>query len=299
MGNGGDNNGIRVTVVIPMFNAERTILDTLNGVVSQKWDKPWDIVVADNRSTDGSRRIVEKFKSGDRKIRLVDAFESQGTPCSINTGVRAASGRSVLFCDSDDIPAPGWLAAMGEALDAHEFVACRMDLDSLNAGSGASSRRNPQTEGLGKIGYPPYLLHAGGGTIGVRREVFLRVGGYDEKLFYLHDTDFCFKAQLAGAPLHFVKDAVMQVRFRTDLRKTYIQARNWAEYNTLLAKRYRQHGEPPPHRWRRLYRDGKNVARFLIRWRRLSEVQRYRAMWMLGWEVGKLKGIVKYFTPPF
>lgn len=293
------NGDLRVTVLIPCYNAEQTLRETLSAVVSQHWDKPWDILVSDNKSTDGSREVVKQYQQRYPHISLVDAFESQGTSCAVNTGVKAARGRSVVICDSDDVPTPGWLAAMGEALETHEFVACRMDVVSLNSEAGVASRRSTQTEQLAKIGYPPYLLHAGGGTIGVRREVFLRVNGYDEKLIYLHDTDFCFKVQLAGSPLHFVGDAVIKIRFRTNLRKTYQQARNWAEYNVLLAKRYSHHGSPPANRWRRLYRDGKTVLRMLIHWPRLDEDERYRTMWVLGWELGKIKGMVKYWAPPF
>lgn len=290
---------IRVTVVIPCYNAEKTLSDTLDAIVTQAWDKRWDILVSDNKSTDGSREIVKQFQRRYPLISLVDAFANQGTSCAVNTGVKAARGRSVVICDSDDIPTPGWLAAMGEALETHEFVACRMDVESLNSGAGALSRRNAQTEQLGKIGYPPYLPHAGGGTLGFRREIFLRVEGYDEKLNYLHDTDFCFKVQLAGSPLIFVGDAVIKIRFRTNFRKTYLQARNWAEYNILLAKRYRHHGLPPAHRWRRLYNDGKTILQKLSHWPRLTEKERYRTMWLLGWELGKIKGMVKYFAPPF
>lgn len=295
----GDTGDVRVTVVIPCYNAESTLSETLAAVVSQDWDKRWDVLVSDNKSTDGSREVVKQFQRQYPQISLVDAFASQGTSCAVNTGVKAARGRSVVICDSDDVPTPGWLAAMGKALEIHEFVACRMDVVSLNSRAGALSRRNAQTEQLGKIGYPPYLPHAGGGTIGVRREVFLRVEGYDEKLIYLHDTDFCFKAQLAGSPLHFVHDAVIKIRFRSNKRKTYLQARNWAEYNVLLAKRYRHHGPPPVHRWRRLYRDGITILRKFSHWPRLTEEERYRTMWMLGWELGKFKGMVKYFAPPF
>lgn len=300
-GNANEENSgdIRVTVLIPCYNAEQSISETLDAVLSQRWDKSWDILVSDNKSTDGSRKVIKQYQQRYSHLALVDAFESQGTSCAVNAGVKAARGRSVVICDSDDVPTPGWLAAMGEALETHEFVACRMDVVSLNSEAAALSRRNAQTETLSKIGYPPYLLHAGGGTIGFRRAVFLDVNGYDEQLVYLHDTDFCFKAQLAGSPLYFVRDAVIKIRFRTNLRKTYLQARNWAEYNVLLAKRYRHHGPPPAHRWRRLYRDGKVIVRKLVGWSRLSEDERYRAMWMLGWELGKIKGMIKYLAPPF
>jgi glycosyltransferase involved in cell wall biosynthesis len=295
----GSAPDFKVSVVVPCYNAEKTLADTLSAIASQQWDEPWEVVVADNRSTDASRRIAESFRDRFAQLRIISANEGQGTPFAINGGVREARGRSVVFCDADDVPAAGWLAAMGRALDQYEFVACRMDLSSLNPADEYGTRSGPQTTGLMKISYPPYLPHAGGSTLGIRREVFLKLGGYDPLFVYLHETDFCFKAQLGGHDLHFVPDAVLAVRLRQDRASTFKQALHWAEYNTLLAKRYRSFGEPPKQRWTRLWRDTARVARQLVRWSRLDERQRMNTAWHFGSQLGKIKGVIKYRAAPY
>jgi GT2 family glycosyltransferase len=66
----------------------------------------------------------------------------------------------------------------------------------------------------------------------------MKIGGFDETLPFLEDTDYVWKAQLAGAKFHFVPDAVMRVRYRETLSGIYRQKRNYAEYNVFLSKRY-------------------------------------------------------------
>lgn len=72
------------------------------------------------------------------------------------------------------------------------------------------------------------------------------VGGFDESLPYLHDTDYCWRIQLAGTELHFVPEAVVHIRTRHTLPGIFRQARNWAEYNVLMYKRYLRYAPAPP-----------------------------------------------------
>jgi glycosyltransferase involved in cell wall biosynthesis len=295
----GSAPDFKVSVVVPCYNAETTLSDTLSAIASQQWDEPWEVVVADNRSTDGSRRIAESFRDRIAHLRIISANEGQGTPFAINGGVREARGQSVIFCDADDVPAAGWLAAMGGALDQYEFVACRMDVSSLNPVDQFGERTGGQTSGLMQISYPPYLPHAGGSTLGIRRQVFIELGGYDPVFVYLHETDFCFRVQLAGHELHFVPDAVLAVRLRRGRASTFKQAFRWAEYNILLSKRYKAFGPPPKQRWIRLWRDTVRAATRLPRWRRSSQVEQIRTLWQLGSQLGKIKGVIKYLAAPY
>lgn len=290
---------MQISVIVPCYNAEKTLGETLSSLAEQVWDREWEVIIANNRSTDQSLKVAESFSNKIRNLRIVDASARQGTPCAINKGVEVALGDSVVFCDADDVPAPGWLAAMGAALEQHTFVACRMEYYKLNDRQVVDDRKF-QAEGLERIDYPPYLYHAGGSTLGVRKSVFLNLGGYDPDLIYLHDTDFCFKTQLAGHSLFFVKDAVNQIRLRGDLTSVFRQARNWAVYNVLLSKRYCNHGVPAPNRWRRLLAESWSALKALRYYRkRESFAERFRVLWHSGWAIGKWLGVLKYRVPPF
>src|SRR5262249_43920915 len=150
-----------------------TIGVQLEALAKQRWHEPWEVIVADNGSTDESLAIVERYKAGIPNLRVADASARRGQPYALNVGARAATGCSLAFCDADDEVAEGWIAAMGNALSKYDFVASCIDTEKLNAPWLAEvSRNHPQRNGLlQKASYPPYLPHAGGGTIGVKRNL--------------------------------------------------------------------------------------------------------------------------------
>lgn len=288
---------MKLSVVIPCYNAVDTLGVQLEALANQCWSKPWEVIVVDNRSTDGSRQIAERYKGRLPNLRIVDASAGQGTQFAMNVAVEAATGEAIAVCDADDEVAPGWVAAMGEALSRHDFVACSVDIEKLNPPWVTSGRVHPQRDGLQKALYPPYLLHAGGGTLGVKRSLYIMVGGYDEALTYLHDTDFCFKLQRAGVQLHFVPDAVVHVRLRHTLGGVYHQARCWAVYKVGVYKKYQGATEiESPPSWKRYARNWQYLLQALPYIRQKRDCLRF--VGMLGSQVGLLQGSLKYRIAP-
>jgi glycosyltransferase involved in cell wall biosynthesis len=284
-------NVMQISVVIPCYNAARTIGEQLDALEDQRWAGTWEVIVANNRSTDASMSIVDQYRRRLPNLRIIDASVRQGQPYALNAGVRAAIGESLLFCDADDVVGVGWLAAMGQALVEHEFVAGRFDTERLNVPWIYKSRANIQKDGLSQYRYPLYLPHSGGGAIGVRRALHEIMGGFDESLLILHDTDFCWRLQLAGITLHFVPEAVVHVRYRESLRDIYRQARNYAKYDVLLYKRYRYLGMPKLTFRTSVSAWGKFV-------RKLPHIRNRedlgRSMWDFGWRMGRLQGSIKH-----
>src|SRR3954452_8254427 len=117
----------KLSVGIPCLNAASTLGVQLAALTRQSWPGGWEVIVADNGSTDGSREIVESYRGRLPGLELVDASDRRGQAHARNAGAAAASGDAFLFGDADDEVAPGWLAALGRALAVHEFVACRYD----------------------------------------------------------------------------------------------------------------------------------------------------------------------------
>src|SRR5215468_11366155 len=123
---------MKLSVIIPCYNGVGTIATQLEALAKQDWSEPWEVIVSDNGSTDDSVAIVEKYRSKLPHLRVVDASAKRGAPYAINVGARAATGDAIAVCDADDEIAPGWVAAIGEALSRHEFVASRFEFRKLN-----------------------------------------------------------------------------------------------------------------------------------------------------------------------
>ena len=284
---------MKLSVIICCYNAEATIGETLEALVGQKWSEPWEIVVSNNRCTDRSMEVVKQFCECLPNLRVVDACARQGQPYAANVAVEQARGEAIAFCDADDVVAPGWVAAMGEALMYYDFVAARMDSEKLNAAWVVQSRGRPHSTSVQSYQYPPYLPHAGGGTLGCKRRLFLEMGGFDETLPILHDTDFCWRLQRCDVKLHFIPEALVHIRFRPSLAAIYRQAKGYGYYNVVLYTRYRKLGMPrlSPKRGIRAWGD-------LLR--RLPTI-RSKAQWArwvrdFGWRVGRLQSSISHRT---
>jgi GT2 family glycosyltransferase len=226
-------------------------------------------------------------------LRLVDGFEQQGQPYALNAGVAAAKSDALAFCDVDDEVGEGWVAAMGDALKQHDFIAARFDFEKLNAPWTVKYRPNSQSKGIQQYNNPPYLPHAGGGSLGVKRFLFERVGGFDDAFPALHDTDFCWKVQRLGVPLVFVPEAVLHVRLRDTLDGLFKQAMVYGEYNVKLYAKYHRI-DMPKLSWRKGARAWKRIMKGLPRLRHPE--LRPQVLRGLGWRLGRLKGCIKYRT---
>jgi len=288
---------MKLSVVIPYFRAAETVGVQLEALANQKLSEPWEVVISDNEGSDELKTIIRLFANRLPNLRLVDASDRRGEAHARNVGVRAAHGEAIAFCDADDEVGEGWLAAMNDALSIHDFVACRVDPKRLNPPRiQRIFGKHPQQWEIMKAPYPPYFSHAGGGTLGFKRHVYKAVGGFDESWPVLTDTDFCFRARLAGFELHFVPDAVVSYRCRNTLNGLFKQACGWAKYRVRLYRRYRPSGLRVSNPWKR----------YILGWDRLrrtvadlkSQDTRASWVWRLGWLIGQLQGSARYFTSP-
>jgi glycosyltransferase involved in cell wall biosynthesis len=282
---------MKLSVVIPCFNAANTIAVQLEALAKQHWSEPWEVVVADNGSIDETVAIVKQYQEKLPNLRIVDSSDKRGAAHARNVGVMAAVSDAIAFCDADDEVAPGWVAAMGKALFKYDFVAGKCEYNKLNAPWVIKYCPHAQVDGLQAYIHPPYLPHAGSCSLGASRSAHEAIGGFDETMLQLEDTDYCWRMQLAGTQLHFVPDAVLHYRFRPTIKGFLKQAFLWGKYDVLLYKKYRPLGMPQV-----LWKEGVRVWWHLLK--RLPHVlsEEYRIIWVRTFarRVGRLHGCIQY-----
>lgn len=92
-----------VSIVIPTYNSAAFIADTLASVVHQTLDS-WEVLVADDCSTDNTCAIVEEFARNDKRIRLIKLPQNSGRPAvPRNLAIRESRGKYIALLDSDDL----------------------------------------------------------------------------------------------------------------------------------------------------------------------------------------------------
>ena len=91
-----------VSVVIPMYNAESFIKETIISVINQTY-KNMEIIIVDDKSKDNSAKIVEEMKKLDSRIKYIKLVENKGVANARNIGIKNSKGRFIAFIDSDDL----------------------------------------------------------------------------------------------------------------------------------------------------------------------------------------------------
>jgi glycosyltransferase involved in cell wall biosynthesis len=278
-----------VSVVIPCLDAAELLPLQLEALARQVWQGAWEVIIADNGSTDRTPEIALSFAGRLPALRVVDASAHRGRHYACNVGFRAARGSAVVFVDADDEVAPSYISAMAEALQDHHVVAARLDHLALDPewmqGVGSGFQTTGLEDGFG------FLPFGAGCSLGFQRSVFEAVGGFRERATFCEDVDISWRMQLAGYRIEFVPDAVVHYRSRTTLRAMFRQHRNFGRSRALLYHDYRAAGMPPRPS-RTALNEWLFIARALFRIRSRAEAARWSRR--LGRCVGRLQGSLRY-----
>jgi GT2 family glycosyltransferase len=234
-----------VSVVIPARNVAAEIGDQLEALAGQDYDGRYEIVVADNGSTDRTReQALEQAARLGLDLRVVDASGTPGVSHARNAGCAAARGELIAICDADDVAAQGWLSSLVEVALRFDFVGGAVDASQVNADDVQAWRELPPASEL-PTRYR-FLPYAHGCNAAVWREVWERSGGWDEAIRDgCDDIEFAWRLQLGGHRLGVAPAAVVHYRLRDTLAGQARQSYGYHRNGGLLIKRFGVHGARP------------------------------------------------------
>jgi glycosyltransferase involved in cell wall biosynthesis len=198
-----------VSVVIPTYNREGIIRDTIEDVFRQTYANI-ELIIVDDGSTDATLSILESY--GDR-IRWLTQ-ENAGPAAARNRGIAIARGEFIAFQDSDDAWHPTKIARQVSLLTrAGESAVCCVcncvvELPDVVIFSFQNAPLNPPiNEGLwlnpAEVLATRFILF--NQAVVVRRKVLERIGGYDESLRLMEDMELAMRLSLEG-PWTFIHD---------------------------------------------------------------------------------------------
>ena len=90
-----------VSVIMPAYNSEKYIGKSIESVLAQDYEK-FELIIVDDGSQDGTKRIAEQYAKSDVRIKLLEQA-NQGVSVARNKGLDTATGEYVAFLDSDDL----------------------------------------------------------------------------------------------------------------------------------------------------------------------------------------------------
>lgn len=247
MSNNGWPDDQPVTVVIPALTAASTLGAQLEAMRSQTLKGDFEVIVADNGSTDDTVAIAQSFSSDEFRVRMVRE-PRRGVNFARDAGISAATDGLVALCDADDIVAPEWLASLTAAYTDGVWLAGDLDYTLLNTaetramwGVGDCAKHRSER---------PYVDTAFGGNCAFTRKMWERVGGFDASLSgHGDETEFFLRAWDADFRVRWVPGAVLHCRLRDGLRVMARQRYRKGKSNAQMATRPGGQLLPQGDRW--------------------------------------------------
>lgn len=180
------SNGPIVSIIVPAYNQQDYISETLDSVLSQTYQN-WECVIMNDGSTDDTPSIAESYSAKDRRFKLYSQ-PNGGLSSARNSAIQHARGEYILPLDADDLISPTYVEeAIRRFLDYPEtkLVYCKADI---------FGDMNGPWE-LFPYDYERFLaINCIFCSCFFRREDYLQAGGYDEKLKEgLEDWDFLIR----------------------------------------------------------------------------------------------------------
>ena len=139
---------LKISVVIPVYNAERYILACVDSLLQQTIDS-YEVILVDDCSTDHSAALCLEHYGHESRIRLLQSKENQGAALARNVGLEQARGKYIAFVDADDEVEPDYLEHLynaAEKVNADVVVEGAVSWQVDEAGNRSGIESHPTTE---------------------------------------------------------------------------------------------------------------------------------------------------------
>ncbi len=215
----------QVSILIPAYNAEKWIADTIRSAIAQTWE-PQEIIVVDDGSTDRTLAVARQFES--ESLHVVTQ-KNQGAAAARNKALSLSHGDYIQWLDADDLLAPDKIALQMESL--HPGESRRILLSSswgrfMHRPHRAQFTANalwcdlsPVDFLLRKLGQRVFMQTA---VWLVSRELTEAAGPWDTNMVYDDDGEYFCRVLLASDGIRFVRDARVYYRMVGTMRVSYV-----------------------------------------------------------------------------
>ena len=238
----------RVSVLLPVHQAEHTLASAVESVLAQTFED-FELIAVDDGSTDGSRRILERFAGEDNRVRVFSR-ENRGLVTTLNEASGTARGEYLARMDADDLCEPQRFERQVAHLDAHPgcvAVGSRVlliDAEGSPIRTFAEATTHDEIDGAHLAGQGGAICHP---AVMLRAEALKRVGGYDPAMKHAEDIDLFLRLAEVGS-LANLPDVLLRYRMLAD---SVGHRHRDVQHATTVAAVARAHerrglGAPPP-----------------------------------------------------
>lgn len=173
-----------VSIVLPTYNGERFLRESIESVISQTFTD-WELIIVNDCSTDASLNIAMEYAARDGRIQIISNGVNMKLPASLNIGFGAAKGRYLTWTSDDNVYLPDAIAEMYSFLEKNtsNMMVCAKTkhIDESGHDNGLTTVYDPHTI---------YAQNTVGACFMYRRQVLNDIGGYDTDMFCVEDYEY-------------------------------------------------------------------------------------------------------------
>ncbi len=181
-----DNQGLKVSVILPVYNGEKYITESINSILNQTYSN-FELIIVNDKSTDSTPEIIKAFTEKDNRIRVVTNTRNLKLPGSLNRGFSFASGDLYTWTSDDNLYKKNAFEEMVKYLEKNndkDFVYAGIEyIDGQGNFIGTADYINGDLSDLP-------LSNCIGACFMYRNIVHKKLKGYNKKKFLVEDYDF-------------------------------------------------------------------------------------------------------------
>lgn len=208
-----------ISVIIPVYNDPVGLKDTLHSIVLQEYQGDFEVIVADNGSTDNTLDVVDKYRDDyPELIKVVIEDSLQSSYAARNKGLEVARGSIIAFIDADMSVEKDWLSRISDSLENNnaDYLGCGVEIHSDDDSIFALYNK---IEGFPVEEYINNRHFAPTCCLIVRKSVFDHLGAFDPNLISSGDYEFGNRVYNAGYKLDYDSKIVMKHPARTTFKQ--------------------------------------------------------------------------------
>lgn len=204
-----------VTVIIPAFNAQRFLAETLNSLLAQTYQQ-WEAIIIDDGSNDQTLAIAQEFAHNEPRLRVLTQANA-GVSASRNAGMGIAEGEFIAFLDADDVWHPQKLERQVQAActQSVDFIYCCVSYHDVNGTLYYEPDWSPYLGALNGEEFfvrqytSLFLLPS---CVMVRKSLIEQCGGFDISLRSAEDGELWLRLAQSGARFLGLSERLCQYR---------------------------------------------------------------------------------------
>lgn len=225
---------MRYSVIVPAYNASKTIEACLNALIHQSvHTMDYEVIVVDDGSTDNTSEIVKRFPV--KYIRQ----PNRGPASARNLGARKASGEIILFTDSDCVPARNWMEEMVIPFYNADVIAVKGAYKTSQKSLTARFAQMEFEERFEMLKKADSIDMVDTYSAAFRIGIFWKAGGFDESFPVANneDTDLSYKLSKLRYKMVFNPKAIVYHLNHPDSLKRYVRLKFWRGYWRMVVYR--------------------------------------------------------------